>query len=482
MQPDQFLQLASELKRRADGARLFWYYPDETREIGGKTFHARERYPKHLEFFARGKDTFQRMFMASVGAGKTEALLYELTLHARGWYPDWWPGIRYDRPLDMWVSGKTFETTREILQTKWLGPPDSEMEGLGILPVEWLDKESIVRLSQGSIKSFRVHHVSGGVSRIAFKSYDQGKDKYYGTDQDIVAFDEPCPAAIYAMGVHRTRNRPDARVIYTVAALEGKTETVKMFMDEPDPSRVIVTCSWDEVPHLDEEWKRATLAATPHYLRESTMTGVPSRAQGAVYPIAESEFVIDPIPIPKHWRWIAGFDAGFHNTAGAFIVVDPDSDVAYTVADYKDGGPGTDYQLHVTRLKARARGFGFEAMPFRGDAAAVNQSDGKKLLDLYRAAGLNLQLADKSVAAGIGDVTERLESGRLKVFKTCTKLLDEFRNYSYEFDEESGTLGKIVKVNDHIMDAWRYAIREIKHAKSPTMAAPIRIVTPGVRR
>jgi phage terminase large subunit len=79
-------------------------------------------------------------------------------------------------------------------------------------------------------------------------------------------------------------------------------------------------------------------------------------------------------------------------------------------------------------------------------------------------------------------VLERLESGRLKVYKTCTKWLDEFRSYRYDYDEKTGEFGKIIKINDHIMDACRYAVMELKAAKSPAYAAPVRINTPGVRR
>lgn len=482
MQPDQFLQLASELKQRADSARLFRYFPEVDTVHNGVTYHSRDKYPRHMEFFARGKDTFARMFAAAVGAGKTEALLQELTFHGRGWYPDFWPGLTYDRPLDIWVCGKTIRSVRDILQTKWLGPPNEEHFGNGILPLEWLDLDSIARLSQGSVDSFRIRHVSGGYTHVGFKAYEQGVGSFYGTDKDIVAYDEPCPLAIYSQGLMRTRNRHNARVLYTVAALEGKTETVKMFMDEPDPSRVMVTCSWDDVPHLTEEWKRNTLANTAEYLRDSVRTGLPSRSQGAVYPVKEESFVIDPIPIPKHWKWVAGFDGGYHNTAGTWVAYDEDADVAYLAADYKDGGPGTNLELHAMRLLARSKGFGFQRMPFRGDAAAINQDDGQSLRKQYRDAGLNLELADKAVTAGIAAVLNRLETGRLKVFRTCVKWLDEFRAYRYEYDEETGEHGKIIKVNDHLMDATRYAIMSLKHAKQAASSAPVRILTPGVRR
>ena len=458
-----FAAICDVLDKRNKANRMRLYFPDQDLvDHNGTKFPARSKYPKHYDFFARGKDTFARMFLAAVGAGKTEALLYELSCHARGWYPDWWPGVKYARPLNIWVCGKTARSVRDILQTKWLGAPSLEALGEGILPVEWLDLGSITRMSQGSIDSFRIKREDGTTSHIGFKTYEQGVGSFYGTDKDIVAYDEPCPVAIYAQGLMRTRNRENARVLYTVAALEGKTETVKLFMDEPDQSRVIVTCSWDEIPHLTEEWKRNTLANTPVYLRDSVKTGVPSRGQGAVYPVLEKDFVIDPIPLPKHWLWLYGMDGGYHNTAAAWGAYDRDSDTVYIVADYKAGGEGTNVSVHASRINERNRGYSFEKMPGVGDAAAISQIDGAKLLTEYKKYGLNLSLAVKAVDTGIAKVLNRLETGKLKVFSTCTKFLEEFRSYSYKIDDEGKPTNAIVKINDHICDSVRYLCMSVE--------------------
>lgn len=458
------------IQKKLQANRMRLYFPDEDLvDHNGVAFPARSKYPKHLDFFARGKSTFARMFLAAVGAGKTEALLYELSCHARGWYPAWWEGVRYDRPLNIWVCGKTARSVRDILQTKWLGAPNLEHIGEGMLPVEWLDLNSITRMSQGSIDSFRIKREDGTTSHIGFKTYEQGVGSFYGTDKDIVAYDEPCPLNIYSQGLMRTRNRENARIMYTVAALEGKTETVKLFMDEQDISRVTVTCSWDEIPHLTEEWKRNTLANTAVYLRDSVRTGIPSRGQGAVYPVLESEFVIQPIPIPKHWLWLYGMDGGYHNTAGVWGAYDRDADTVYIVEDYKDGGEGTNVSVHAARFNEKNRSRGFEKMPGVGDASAISQIDGAKLLTEYKKYGLNLTLAVKAVDTGVAKVLNRLENGKLKVFSTCTKLLEEFRNYSYKIDDEGKPTNAIVKVNDHIMDAKRYLIMSVEEkAAAPT--------------
>ena len=52
-----------------------------------------------------------------------------------------------------------------------------------------------------------------------------------------------------------------------------------------------------------------------------------------------------------------------------------------------------------------------------------------QFIDIYRRAGLDIQLADKAVEAGIQDVFDLLTLGRLKVFASCTAWFDEFRLY-----------------------------------------------------
>ena len=86
-------------------------------------------------------------------------------------------------------------------------------------------------------------------------------------------------------------------------------------------------------------------------------------------------------------------------------------------------------------------------------ARGRSQHDGQRLFDAYVALGMNnLTIADNAVSAGIHEVWTRMAAGRLKVFGTCQNWLAEFR--IYQRDEK----GKIVKANDHLMDATRYLV------------------------
>ena len=81
-----------------------------------------------------------------------------------------------------------------------------------------------------------------------------------------------------------------------------------------------------------------------------------------------------------------------------------------------------------------------------------NQADGRQLLQSYIDLGLDLETAFNGVESGIYEVWQRLSTGRLKVFKSMSNWLFEFR--LYRRDEK----GHIVKSHDHLMDATRYLV------------------------
>ncbi len=413
----------------------------------------RELYPKHLEFFEHGKKYQERCFMGGNGTGKTWGVgAYELTCHLTGEYPFWWNGRRFETPISAWVCGDTRETVRDIIQAKLIGEVsklgDSAL-GTGMIPRSKIVGEPRYIPNTNKAADFvNIRHVSGGLSQLGFKAYEQGRKAFQGTEKHVILLDEEPPFDVYLECLMRGRT-VDGMTILTFTPLSGYTDVVKDFLayekrNQEGASKVVVTCGWDDVPHLDEAWKRSTEASTPPWLREARKLGVPTAGVGKVYPIEEDQFVIPPVAIPPHWRRCLGFDHGYFNTACVWLAYDKDSDTAYIYSDYKRGEVPID--LHAMAIKARG-----DWIPGVGDAAA-RDSSGEQIIAQYKARGVKLTLPNKAVDAGIMEVFSRLSTGRLKVFNTCVKWLDEFRKYRYD-DKQ-----RIVKEHDHLMDATRYAI------------------------
>lgn len=226
------------------------------------------------------------------------------------------------------------------------------------------------------------------------------------------------------------------------------------------------------MPHLDEKTKAELLAATMPHLRDARSKGIPSLGSGAIYPVPESEFVIDPLPggIPPHWPRAYGMDVGWNRTAVIWGAHDRTSDTVYLYTEHYRSQ--AEPSVHATAIKARG-----EWIPGVIDPAARgrNPKDGDQLLAMYTELGLDLTPANNSVEAGLYEVWERLSTGRLKVYRTCLNWLAEYR--LYRRDEK----GKIVKEFDHLMDATRYLIVSglARMIVEPPKAGRIRFMSGG---
>lgn len=204
---------------------------------------------------------------------------------------------------------------------------------------------------------------------------------------------------------------------------------------------------WDDIPHLTKEQKEKMLAALPPHEREARSKGTPSLGAGAIYPVPESDFVVDDFKIPDHWARVYGMDVGWNRTAVPWGAWDKDNDVIYLYSEHYRGQ--AEPSIHAEAIKSRGLW-----IPGVIDPAARgrNQRDGYQLLEDYKNLGLDVEVAFNGVESGIYEVWQRLSTGRLKVFRSMSNWLYEFR--LYRRDEK----GRIVKENDHLMDATRYLV------------------------
>ena len=105
--------------------------------------------------------------------------------------------------------------------------------------------------------------------------------------------------------------------------------------------------------------------------------------------------------------------------------------------------------VHAAGIRAAG-----EWIPGRIDPGANGRSqvDGKQLLQLYLDLGLKLDMAPNGVEAGIYEVWTRLTAGKIRIFSSLKHTFTEYRMYRRD------AKGRIVKKNDHLMDALRYLV------------------------
>ncbi len=418
----------------------------------------RELYAKHMQFFVAGVRYKERLFMAANRVGKRETGAYEVTCHLTGLYPDWWEGRRFDGPTEWWACGTTSETLRDIVQMKLFGPWENLVQGKGpgggMIP-EHLIVHTVKRPHglPGSIESGWVQHVSGGRSVIGLKMYEQGRKSFEGTAKHGIWCDEEPPQDCYTEMLYRTATTKGLTMV-TFTPLQGMSEVVKGFIQpetlEAREFKTVVQAGWDDIPHLDAEEKRALLATTPPFQRDARTKGTPQLGSGAIYGIPESDIKVPDFEIPKHWPRAFGMDAGGGSkpTAAAWGALDRETQTLYVYSVYRRESP--EIAIHLEAVKSRG-----VWIPGVGDCAALifTSHDAEQLISAYQRGGLDLMLPDKAVETGIQDVWELMSAGRFKVFASCAPWFDEFR--LYHRDEK----GRIVKTDDHLMDATRYLVR-----------------------
>lgn len=210
----------------------------------------------------------------------------------------------------------------------------------------------------------------------------------------------------------------------------------------------VASVTWEDIPHINDEVKKALYNSFPDHEKEARSKGIPSVGSGKIYPILESDFVISPFKIPPYWPKCYALDVGFRRTACIWGAIDPDSGIVYLYDEYYCGQALPE--VHAAAIKRRGNW-----IPGVIDPAARKSSerDGRKLLDEYKQLGLDLQLADNSIEAGILKMLGRLSNGQLKLFRNCQNFLSEYRIYRYNDKGEPAR-----EQQDHLMDATRYLL------------------------
>lgn len=185
-----------------------------------------DKYPKHMEFMKAGAKHRERIFMAANRVGKSITGGYELTCHLTGQYPHWWEGKRFFDPTDCWAAGDTSQTTRDIVQRVLLGSIGEW--GTGLIPKDCIANIRMRAGVPGGVDSVLVKHTSGGESYLGFKSYDQKRRAFQGTQKHAIWLDEEPPLEVYGECLIRTMTTGGI-VFVTFTPLMGLTPFVTEF-------------------------------------------------------------------------------------------------------------------------------------------------------------------------------------------------------------------------------------------------------------
>lgn len=406
-------------------------------------------YAKQLEF--HNMMVRERLLMAGNQLGKTWAGAFEMAMHLTGIYPNEWKGRRFNKPTMAWAGSVTSLATRDTVQRLMMGRPSQH--GTGTIPKRLIVDSKSAMGTPDLLDHVKVKHSTGDVSILAFKSYEQGREKWQGETLDIVWFDEEPPEDIYFEGLTRT-NATGGIAYMTFTPLLGMSDVVKRFLMDKPPGTGVVTMTIDDAEHYTPEQRAAIIASYPAHEREARAKGIPTLGSGRIFPISEDEIAVTPFDIPAHWVQLVGVDFGYdHPSAASRIAWDRDADIIYVTSAHRA-------RQQTPILFAPAVKAWGEWIPcaWPHDGLQHDKGSGVELAQQYRDAGLNMlteratfEDGSNGVEAGIMEILDRMQTGRFKVFRHLEDWWQEFRLYHRKD-------GKVVKEMDDLMAATRYAV------------------------
>lgn len=422
-------------------------------------------YDWQSEFSNATANYFECCLCAANQIGKTYTGTTLDALHLLGDYPTNYKGHKFYFPPLVWCLGYSMEKTRDLLQTALFGKfVNGAFEGGLIPPDKILTHES----SGGTVNAMRTVRVKHklGIATVQFWSYAQGQHAIMGDVVDWFHVDEePRDQKIRPQLLTRTINGnkgKGGRGIYTFTPENGRTDLVIKFMDEPSKDQFFMMKGWSDAPHISKDKAQRLLESYPVHQRDMRSKGIPMLGHGRIYDLSEEFLTCEPFEIPKHFYVINGMDFGWdHPQAHIQLVWDKDSDIFYvtkaqkmrktspneawgTVKNWADGIP-TSWPL---------------------DGLQTEKGSGKQQMQYYKEAGFKMlheratwEDGSNGVEAGLYEIRDLMSKGKFRIFSGLRDLFDEI--LQHHRDEK----GKIVKSNDDLLDAIRYAYMMKRKAK-----------------
>ena len=430
-----------------------------------------------LEWHDAGKFATQRMVMAANGVGKSETCGSEFAMHVTGQYPPWWSGYRFDRGgWEAWIGSIDNDMQKRGPQRALLGRNLEEDMGRGFLPAA-----SIVKIDtrQAGVKevvdTIIVDHVSGENVTVKFLTFEQGWRKWQSGDPKIIWWDEEPNELVVdqkdILDETLTRLvRNDGIFIVGYTPLLGQTQLTEHFMYSTDPSVFYIGATWDDAPHMTTETKERIKRQYKSHAVDARSKGIPMLGEGRIFDTAESDFLINPIPIPDHWARIKGIDFGLaHPAARASLAHDRDTDIVYLYDCWKKTNVKT--RDHCASINAVDD---WIPVAWPHDGEKRDPKSGIQFHRIYRdnhhVNMLSQSARYKSDTGGaqaqwpiIETMRDRLDDGRFKVFRTCTDFLQEYRSYHQKNEQ-------IVSKRDDVLKSVFYAVMMLRFAVSQSQA------------
>ena len=190
----------------------------------------------------------------------------------------------------------------------------------------------------------------------------------------------------------------------------------------------------DNVKNLPPNYIEENLATLPEHQRARFLYGDWVKSEGVIYDKFDEKMIITAEKVPSIESYTVGVDFGIHSDA---VLIGWCGENVYII-DEVGLFNGTASQLN-NQMSNKWKGKSY--------IAYCDPAGGERLQEIACS-----EEANNSVDPGINYILQKMERGQFFIVDTCRGVLDEI--VTYRRDEKE----RIVKENDHYMDAMRYGI------------------------
>jgi len=230
-------------------------------------------------------------------------------------------------------------------------------------------------------------------------------------------------------------------------------------------------------PHLDKQFIEQSKKDMDEDTFGQEIMAEFKKYSGLVYKsFLREKHVIDPIELKDSWTFYRSIDFGWVVPTGVVFAAISDKGVIYVFDEIYQAGLQTPDLALITKQKSGGRGF---INSFADSAQAAD-------IEELRRYGLAITPVNKTSGSSedwttfrIRKVNEKLQNGKLFIFKNCQNLVWEFENYKYhEVKEGQEVRERPAKINDHLLDALSYLVVSLPERIEPQIEGEVRVDFP----
>ncbi len=319
-------------------------------------------------------------------------------------------------------------------------------------------------------------------SRIILGHFQYEKDinKYLGLEYDIIAIEEATQLSANKVRDIRTCNRSSKGFrprIYLTTNPGGighqwfKSDFIMPMRRGENNGKTFVQSLVTDNKHNNIEYKK-TLEDLTGWKRKAWLDGDWDILAGQFFTNWNYDLhTCEPFEIPAHWPVWAALDYGFTHPTTAHLITKFDG-TYYIIAEY--GRAKTLPTIHASGITQTFERAGVPLKRLRNFSAGADvfqmkgDTQGKTIADQYSALGIRLRSAVMDRVAGASRILQLLgdlENGiapKLKIFRTCTKLIEQLPSMMHDPHRPEDVLKIDVDENgeggDDYYDSFRYGI------------------------